>query len=161
MHQMLRARIAGVPQIKYATVIGKDGVLRFSSFSNPAAPVPLGDRSYVAVHRDRPGRTLAISEPLRSRTSNEWLIFVSRRLEAKDGRFAGVVAVALDPTYFEEVYKVASQTPGTGIGLMRRDGIMLARYPRVEALIGASFADSPVFRDPAVLDAGGVTRASR
>jgi signal transduction histidine kinase/ActR/RegA family two-component response regulator len=157
-HELLVEKIAGVPQIKYATVLGPDGTLLISSFSYPALNVWLGDRSYFTAHRDTPGLPLVISEPIQSRTTGEWLIFVSRRRTAVDGSFAGILTTALDLLYFEDVYKAATLTEGTAISLLRRDGVLLARYPRIEAIIGRSFANGPILRElPA--SGGGLVRA--
>ncbi len=158
IYEMLREKIAGVPQIKYATVIGSDGKLLYSSYSYPTLDVALGDRSYFAVHRDHPDTHLFISEPVQSRTTAESLIFVSRRLTAPNGSFAGVLTAALDPGYFENVYKSATRSEGMAISLLRDDGVMLARNPREEGFIGKSFLDRPLFQSLAAQGDTGAVR---
>jgi signal transduction histidine kinase/ActR/RegA family two-component response regulator len=148
VHRLLREKIAGVPQIKYATVISADGKLLYSSFAYPTLDVWIGDRSYFTAHRDHPDLPLYISEPVKSRSTGEWLIFVSRGLKRADGSFAGVLTAALDPSYFENVYKAATLSKGMAISLLRRDGTLLVRYPHDETFIGRSFAARPLFQDP-------------
>jgi two-component system NtrC family sensor kinase len=55
---------------------------------------------------------------------------LSRRRAAADGSFAGVIVVALPPTYFEQFYRQMS-APGAGsyFAMVRTDGGFLARYP--------------------------------
>jgi signal transduction histidine kinase len=146
LHHLLADKIAGVPQIKYATIIGPDGQLAVSSATYPAPGVWLGDRPYFTVHRDTPDLPLVIGEPVQSRTGGAWLIFVSRRRVAADGSFAGVMTVALDPDYFERVYKSATSSSGTAIGLLRTDGIVLSRVPRVEGVIGRRINSDALYR---------------
>jgi signal transduction histidine kinase len=135
-HNILSNRIAGIPQIKYATIVGADGQLAASSANYPTPDVWLGDRPYFTAHRDTRSLPLVIGEPVRSRTGGEWLIFVSRRRTATDGSFAGIIAVALDPAYFERVYKSATSGDGTAIGLLHNDGVVLSRVPHVDGATG-------------------------
>src|SRR5262249_56739071 len=55
---------------------------------------------------------------------------LSRRRPSEDGRFDGVVAVAVVPQYFEEFYALIGRSPGELYALIRADGRFLARYPR-------------------------------
>ncbi|HXZ06441.1 MAG TPA: ATP-binding protein, partial [Paraburkholderia sp.] len=49
---------------------------------------------------------------------------------ASDGRFLGVVSIALERKYFFDFYRdLVSETPAVAIGLYRRDGGILSRYP--------------------------------
>jgi signal transduction histidine kinase len=144
VHSMLADKIAGLPQIKQIALVDPRGIFINSSRFYPPSGLSAADRSYFIAHRDRPGRELVVSEPVRSRVGKEMLIIISRRLDAPDGSFAGVMAVGLDPDYFEAVYKAASETDGTAIVLFRDDGIRLARYPALAGTIGAK-VDNPVF----------------
>ena len=155
LHVMLKRRIAGARQVHVAVIIGPDGHIIASSNSDPAPSISVADRSFFIYHRDHPGSALQIGDPLRSRADGRWLITVSRRLETAAGIFAGVLVVGLDPEYFEGVYKSATVTDGTAITLSRRDGIMLARYPRDDAMIGRSFGRTPIFANLDRLQNGG------
>ena len=146
LHELLRAKIAGIPQIKQATVIGPDGKAFAMSRLHPAPDLWLGDRPHFIRHRDDPTIRLSIAEPIQGRLTGEWLIIVSHRLESADGRFSGVLDIALDPGYFEGVYRSATSTQGTAITLLRDDAVVLSRYPRDGAMIGQQLVDSMIFR---------------
>lgn len=136
LHHLLADKIAGIPQVKHATIVGPDGQLAASSANYPTPDIWLGDRPYFTAHRDSSDLPLVISDPIQSRTGGDWLIFVSRRRTASDGSFAGILTVAVDPDYFERVYKSAISSSGTAIGLLRKDGVVLSRVPRVEGVMG-------------------------
>jgi signal transduction histidine kinase len=153
VHLMLRERIGGVPQISRAVIVGADGNVLVSSRVYPAPPNYLGGYDYFKMHRDQPATRLTISEPIRGRLTGEWMILVTRRLDAPDGSFAGVLEMVLTPSYFESVYRSATLNDGTAITLCRDDGILLARYPSDESVYGTSFANGPIFsRLPSLRD---------
>ncbi|WP_162914729.1 PAS domain S-box protein [Desertibaculum subflavum] len=135
-HVFLRDRIAGIPQIKYAVVIGPDGKLLASSLSHPAADVWFGDRYHFTAHRESNDAGLRVFDIVQSRTTGEWLVIFGRRWKAPDGSFAGVLNVALDPEYFTTLYRGLTDGDGSAIGLLRADGTILSRYPDAATYIG-------------------------
>ncbi|HTY65710.1 MAG TPA: PAS-domain containing protein [Alphaproteobacteria bacterium] len=157
LHAMLQRRLAEVRQAKFADIVGADGTILASSRADPAPAIPLTNLPWFIYHRDHPAGGLVIADPARSRTDGEWLIMLSRRLDAADGSFAGVLVLALDPAYFETVYKAATMSDGTAITLSRRDGVMLARYPRDDNMIGRSFGRTPIFEQVEETQAAGGT----
>ena len=59
----------------------------------------------------------------------------------------------IDPAHYEKFF--ASVAPGSGaaISMFHADGTMMARYPRVDELIGQNFATAPLL--PHILNDGG------
>ena len=155
LHAMLSAKIAGIPQIKQATMIGPDGKVVAMSRLYPTPDLWLGDRPNFIRHRDDPSARLLVGEPVLGRLTGEWLIIVSHRIERPDGSFGGVLDIALDPAYFEAVYRSATVTEGTAITLLRDDATVLARYPREGAAIGQQLVDSVIFRQIDATNRGG------
>jgi two-component system cell cycle sensor histidine kinase PleC len=155
LHQLLERRIAGARQVRLAAIIGPDGRIVATSIVDPAPAISVADRPFFAYHRDHPGSELVIGDPVRGHADGHWLIPATRRLNSAAGGFAGVLVLGLDPAYFEGVYKSATVAEGTAITLSRRDGVMLARYPRDDAMIGRSFGRTPVFTQLDRLPAGG------
>ncbi|KAA0582364.1 response regulator [Azospirillum sp. B21] len=128
-HQMLRARISGLPQLDAVTMIAADGHLINFSRYYPIPPVNVADRDYFAYLRDHDTAEPFISEPVQNRGNGSWTIYLARRISGPDGSFVGLVLGAIELSYFERLYK-ALQPDGDGsISLWRRDGILLARYP--------------------------------
>ena len=60
---------------------------------------------------------------------------LTRRVSRPNGEFLGIVAGVAELRYFEDFYQAIS-TEGESVSLFRRDGTILARYPRVEKMIG-------------------------
>lgn len=145
IHTLLRARIGGMPQARSLSVIGADGALLQTSFAYPTPGMSVADRAYFTVHRGDAERGLFIDRPFRSRMDGKWMVMASRRLDGSGSEFDGVLAAALDPAYFEELYSSIQLGDGGAISLFLRDGTLMARWPRQEESIGRSFADSPTF----------------
>ena len=60
---------------------------------------------------------------------------LTRRVSGPNGEFLGIVAGVAELRYFEDFYQAIS-TEGESVSLFRHDGTILARYPRVEKMIG-------------------------
>lgn len=61
------------------------------------------DRAYFIHHRDNPSARPLVGAPIISRSSGQWVVPVSRRLNDAHGRFAGVVLATLSPDHFRSV----------------------------------------------------------
>lgn len=57
---------------------------------------------------------------------------ISRRIQARDGSFAGVAAAMLSPEYYEAFYKSLNAGPRSAFGLWLDDGRLLLRYSAVQ-----------------------------
>lgn len=141
----MRKRLGTLPFVRALFVVGADGfVLQDTNYA--ATPrTNVVDRAYFVVHRDDPSVGLHIDAPLRSRTSGAWVIALSRRIEAPDGRFAGVAVALVDPMHFERFYSQLWVNGGT-VALFHKDGVELARSPHIHSLIGTSAAGRETFR---------------
>ena len=105
-------------------------------------PVDMSRREHFRFHRDAPTaaapKVLYISRPIQARTTGEWILIASIRLEDERGRFAGVAGAALNPLYFVSVYQRIELGPSRVATLYRSDGIVLSRVPDMAAWIGSA-----------------------
>ncbi|MDP1908897.1 MAG: PAS domain S-box protein, partial [Hyphomicrobium sp.] len=86
-----------------------------------------------------------IGAPIRSRTRDGiWFISVSRRVNNADGSFAGVVVAAVEPQYLQRFFGSIKVGAAGSVTLFRRDGVLLARAPQVEGVLGRSFSSVPL-----------------
>jgi PAS domain S-box-containing protein len=84
------------------------------------------DRAYFRRHLAGDSGKAEISEPIVSRMTQQPMMILSRRLNDGEGRFAGVVALAMRPSYFADFYP-ASQLGKQGVvGVLGRDGAIHA-----------------------------------
>jgi signal transduction histidine kinase len=143
----LRARVAQLPYVRALFVVGADGyIVQDSDRDTPRRS--LADRDYFRAHAEGAQRGLFIGRPLVSRSAAApWFLSMSRPITLDDGSFYGVAVAALEPHYFARFYAAIEVGEGGSVSLIHRDGLMVARYPDHERAVGASFADSALFRD--------------
>ena len=136
LHRFLVDRLKELPQADALSVIDETG--RIANFSR-SWPVPLfdaSDRDFYAYWRDHDGMIPFIGEPIVNRASGAWVLTVSRRIDGPHGEFRGIVLGALQLHYLEDSYQAITTREGESIGLFRRDGTVLARYPHLERVMG-------------------------
>lgn len=142
MHQTLRDRISGVPQLDAVTMITGDGTLANFSRYWPIPKVNVADRDYFKALRDTPGLETYIGEPVQNRGTGTWTIYLARRLNGPQGEFLGLILGAIELGYFEKLYQIISLGEDGSIALVRRDGKVLGRYPATATSTGSSIAGS-------------------
>lgn len=115
--------------------------------SNGTAPPNANnaDRQYFKHHRSHGDRGPHIGPSIRSRSTGEWIITVSRRFNHPDGRFAGVALVTLYLEHFLKLYESLDIGENGIINLATASGEILVRRPFKEADIGISLAAGQVF----------------
>ncbi len=122
--------------------------------SKPFMPgTDIGDRSFFRVQQERDAG-LHVSESFTGRATNIASFAVSRRRTTADGRFDGIIHVAVSPEYFAQFFAQASP-PMDGVAiLVRADGAVLVRSPFRDS--NRPFPpDSPMMRQFARQPAGG------
>src|SRR5476649_858863 len=91
--------------------------------SAPFAPLNVGDREHVRVHRHDDDDQLYVSQPLLGRLSNKWSLQLTRRISGPDGSYQGVVVASMDTAYFTRLYQdidVGRQRPHHTVGADQR-----------------------------------------
>jgi signal transduction histidine kinase len=143
LHNTLRDRALSVPPVR--ALIVRDATGRMVTFSlwHPPPNIPGADRDYFIALRDSAKEDLFVGVPSRSQIKNEWRINVARRLSRPDGSFAGIVVATIEPLYYEQVYAAINRSPGGSIAMFRKDGVLLARHPHAEEMMGKSIGDTP------------------
>ncbi|MDP1610789.1 MAG: PAS domain S-box protein [Sulfuritalea sp.] len=142
VHTMLRARIEGMPHIGALFLVDDQGKVVNASADYPISQVTVADRDYFQFHRTHKKGEVFIGPPLVNRMGGEWTVHMSRRIESRDRRFAGVVVAALNLDYFEQLHdlKLKYISP---IALYSQDGRLLTRTPRDVDMIGRAYSLSP------------------
>ncbi|HEX5958943.1 MAG TPA: cache domain-containing protein, partial [Hyphomicrobiaceae bacterium] len=146
-------RLERLPFVRALFVVDQNGIVQHSTYA-AFFGMSVADRQYFTVHRDKRDIKLHIGRPVRSRTDGKWYISFSRRITNPDGSFAGIVAASIEPRCFKQFYKNLSIGEGSAIGLLLKDGGLLARVPHHEVSIGYSQADSPIIKLAASRDSG-------
>lgn len=145
LEQDLRDMLPLMPGVRALYVVGADGFITQDT-DHPRTPrVSLADRDYFRAHRDNPDIGLHIGAPLRSRSTGNWFVSVSRRLTRPDGGFGGVAAAALEPFYDEALYGELQLGPKDALALFHRDGTLILRVPEQEGMTGENLSDLDLF----------------
>ncbi|CAN7700093.1 ATP-binding protein [Caballeronia sp. LjRoot29] len=128
IHQRLKTIAEKFPQVAAISVFGKDGDLLASSRLFPVPALSVRERDDFRTARYvRPHPYFSLPHHGATGTS-EFATNMAR--SAADGRFIGVLSVALRQQYFSDFYRDLVE-PGESdlVGLYRLDGGILIRYP--------------------------------
>ncbi|MDR3588418.1 MAG: GAF domain-containing protein [Negativicutes bacterium] len=91
--------------------------------------INVSDREHFRFHKDYKTDDLFISPPVLSRTSQTYAYFMTRRLNDKNGDFAGVVVVGVKRDYFDQMFLRLNLGLGYVISLGKTNGQLLAQAP--------------------------------
>ena len=136
IHRFLVDRLHSLPQANSMAVLDDAGKIVNFSRAWPIPVIDASDRDFYAYWREHDDPGAFIGAPVVNKVSGSWVIMVTRRVNGPNGEFLGLVAGVVELRYFEDFYHVASTEEGKSVTLFRRDGTVLARYPRVENIIG-------------------------
>ena len=93
--EMLNERKQGLSQIDVATIVADNGdVINFTR-TYPAPEINLADRDYFKSHVTNPNLGNYISMPVRNKGNGKWTFYLSRRLNAPDGKMIGLILVGI------------------------------------------------------------------
>jgi len=132
-------------QVIQVAVTDRDGNLVYSRLPQRILG-SFADREYFQVQKKRDRDELHISEPLMGRITKRWAIQMTRRLLDGQGRFAGLIVVAVPPPGLEQVYDDIQLGDKGLIKLAREDGQILALTGGVAQAQRRSLAGMPGLR---------------
>ena len=132
LYELLSLLDANYSQIDGIFLVDRAGELRLNDHQFPLQrKIFLGDRDYFQA-LERGGVPLFVSAPYVGRWNGSRSFRVARP-RLTDGRFDGLVAVSIHVDYFTRYFKTVIGATDEAITLMRRDGLILARYPEVRS----------------------------
>jgi len=111
-----------------AAILGPDGRLLSTTLDAHPKPVDLSDREHFRVHLSGTYKGLFISKPVRGRVSGEVTIQVTRRVDAPDGRFLGVIVFSIPPRNFTHLYGSTDLGPRGRLVLIGDDNVIRAGF---------------------------------
>ncbi|MBV8249988.1 MAG: diguanylate cyclase [Comamonas sp.] len=107
-------------------------------------PFSISERAYFDTVKH--SEQMVISEPLISHSFKEWSVVLSRKLEAPDGSFQGVVFVVLEVEHFRKLFEKLTPGKDSATTLRSAEGRVVARYsaaaPTSTAGIGGTSTSS-------------------
>jgi PAS domain S-box-containing protein len=137
LQTLLKSQVDSVPEVAALHITNARGEYIYSSLdSPPGVHINIADRDYFKHQRNNVSAGLVISHPLVSRSTGKWTIILSRRLNFKNGSFAGVALVVLNIEYFQQFYRTLNLGSHGLVALYDKELHLAARYPSVEAELG-------------------------
>ena len=135
MHNLLAQKIAQLPHARTLFVLDARGMLVHDSDLHPGTPRDFSDREFFNWHRSH-SSGLHIGKPAANRGGGDWFVVASRRLDDAEGRFAGIIGVALEPAAFRAIFDDIDAGRDGAIGLMHEDGELIASAPEAPSWLG-------------------------
>ncbi|MFJ2366482.1 diguanylate cyclase [Pseudomonas sp. NPDC087697] len=143
--ELLKVQQKRLPQIHGFFIFDEQG--RWLLNSNGTLPVGANnsDRDYFIYHRDHTDSSPYLGPSIRSRTTNEWIMTISRRVNHPDGSFAGVTIATIYLDYFLSLYDDVDMGTNGIINLVTSSGNILVRKPFHDSDIGINISSGEVF----------------
>ncbi len=144
-----------IPGLARAVIVSPEGKLIAATADRHPGAIDLNDRDYFRVHLDGRFHGLYIGQPIIGRILGIPVLPISRRVEAEDGTFLGVVTVLISPSALTTLPKSIDLGPHGVMTLTGLDDVVRARFsvdsPDGTKGIGSSIAGAP---RPAVIAEG-------
>ena len=105
------------------------------------------DRDYFKVFESGAHTGLYVGAPVRARLSGLLSLPVSRAFYDSQGQLAGVVVGTIRLAHFQGLFEELNVGAGGALNLFRSDGVLVARYPYSEDVLGRSLAGTPTMRN--------------
>jgi diguanylate cyclase (GGDEF)-like protein/PAS domain S-box-containing protein len=144
-HEELRTEVSAYSDTANINVFDAGGTLLNSSEVWPVPDVNISDRNYFNVLKSSTQAEAMQIELVRGRIAGVWATIIARRLSGPKGEFVGIVTRTILPATFEKYFASVVLREGAAISMYRRDGILLARYPHIEPMMGSNIQTSNVY----------------
>jgi len=145
IHKLLVQQARLMPQLHGLFIYGPDGQWIVTDKEVIPEPANNADRDYFQYHRTHTDRNVRIGKVVKSKSTDDLIIPISRRLNNPDGSFAGVLLGTIKVSYFVDYYGAFKIDDRGALVLALRDGTILVRRPFIKSVIGQSLASSEIF----------------
>lgn len=145
IHALLVQQAMIMPQLHGLFIYGPDGQWVVTNQYITPETANNADREYFNYHRTHADRNILISDVVRSRSTRELIIPISRRLNNPDGSFGGVLLGTIKVSYFLDYYGDFKIDDKGALVLAKRSGEILVRRPLVSRTTEQSLAQSEIF----------------
>jgi len=152
-HQVLGDLMKNLHQPRAISLFDSHGTLLNRSGSLPPTRFNIADSDLFQHLRLNADSGMFVSQPIK-RHGGAMAIFFGRRIIGPDGEFLGAVTAVIDLDSLLALYRKVTRDGVFGVTLLRRDGVVLARFPQIDAVGRVMPAGSPWY---ALVAAGGGT----
>lgn len=145
LNRLLNAQRNELPQLHGVFIYDEKGTWIANSIGILPPNANNSDREYFIYHRDHTDRGPHVGLSIKSRSTGEWVLPVSRRINNPDGSFAGVALATIYLDHFLKFYNSIDIGSNGVINLISGDAKIILRRPFNDAVIGTSVANGPLF----------------
>jgi diguanylate cyclase (GGDEF)-like protein len=135
LHLVLFDHAATARHFGSIQVLDKTGHVAIDSASLDPEPSNMAAESYFLAHQSGVDTGLFISNPAMDRYG-EYVIYLSRRINAADGSFGGVAVGSIKLKYFHDLFRRLTTNAEDSLTLINRSGIIIMRLPFDIDMIG-------------------------
>lgn len=146
-HDLMVSRVGGLPQLAGLFVYDDQGNWVVNSQPTLEKRFNNSDRDYFIYHRLHRVEKPFIGKPIKSKSTGQWILTISRRINKIDGSFGGVVLGTIDLSFFQRFYAQFDIGKNGAIMLGSLDGTVLHRRPLLPDSIGKNLENSPLFQE--------------
>jgi diguanylate cyclase (GGDEF)-like protein len=144
-HEELRTKVNAYTDAAGIAAFDANGTLINSSEVWPVPDVNISDREYFKAFKSGTETAPIQVQLMRGRIAGGWATIIAHKLTGPKGEFIGVITRTIVATTFEKYFASVALGEGAAISMYKRDGILLARYPHVEHMIGSNIRASNLF----------------
>ena len=138
MSALLQGKIDAVPSIAAIALADANGTLINQAGNWPSAETSVGARDYFIALRTHPANDIYLGAPVAGAAP---YVSLARQLHGAHGEFIGVAVAAIPVGEFDGFYRDIPLGADGIISLVRRDGVLLARYPAQPNALGQPVAE--------------------
>jgi diguanylate cyclase len=148
MHSIFKDLVVEMPEIAGLFIYGKDGSWLSTDKESMPAGANNADREYFIYDQSVPNDSnIHIGSVIRSRSTGEMVLPISKRISGKNGEFNGVFLATLKTNHLNNFYSKFLDDENSVIVLALPGGEIVARVPFVETMIGKSLAQGLIFKN--------------
>ena len=115
-----------LPSLQGLFIYNSKGKWLINSMDDAPWRLNNADREYFMYHMTHPDRQAHIGKPVQSRSTGDWVIPISLRINRVDGSFNGIALATVPVAYFLNFYNNFDVGLHGEITLATQDGILLA-----------------------------------
>ncbi|GAB3493262.1 hypothetical protein GCM10027399_12900 [Curvibacter fontanus] len=104
LEALIEQKLQRLPELDGLRVADAQGWLTHGTGVKSAGRLNIADRDYFLQLQARPDAGLVIGKPVQGRISGKWVLNLSRSIQQRDGRFAGVVQGSVPLILFIEQF---------------------------------------------------------
>ncbi len=125
----LARQYARIPELDGLRITNAKAEIVYGTRMAPGPAVSVADRNYFVHLRNDSKGEVFISEPVFGRVVNKWIIIIARRINSRDGSFAGVAYGTIAVDNFVKTFSKINVGKHGAIALFDSDLRVICRYP--------------------------------